>query len=85
MCLGLLNLTLRHKIILHSDITVLSLAYTHNTSPQIGEYISYNHSLLHNKPKQVLHKTLVNISTIWTLVKTYGVAITPYVGCGWWG
>ena len=85
MCLGLLNLTLRHKIILHSDITILSLAYTHNTSPQIGEYISYNHSLLHNKPKQVLHKTLVNISTIWTLVKTYGVAITPYVGCGWWG
>ena len=85
MCLGLLNLTLRHKIILHSDITVLSLAYTHNTSPQIGEYISYNHSLLHNKPKQVLHKTLVNISTIWTLVKTYEVAITPYVGCGWWG
>lgn len=79
MCLGFLNLTLRHKIILH---TILPLAYTHNTSPQNGEYISYNHSLLHNKPKQVLHKTLVNISAIWTLVETYGVAITPYVGCG---
>ena len=57
--------------------TDLPLAYTHNTPPQVGEYISYNPSLLHNKPKQVLYKALVNISAIWTLAKTYEVAIRP--------
>ena len=41
------------------------LAYTHNTPPRGGEYISYNPSLLHNKPKP-LHKALVKISAIWT-------------------
>ena len=37
---------------------------THNTPPQAGEYISYNPSLLYNKPKRVLYKVLVNISAI---------------------
>lgn len=52
--------------------------YTHNTPPQVGEYISYNPSLLHNKRKQVLHKALENISAIWPLIETYYCNMTIY-------
>ena len=73
--LGFDKSTPTHKILfiykVH-DITVLPLLLI-----TLLEYISYNPSLLHNKPKRVLHKALVNISAIWTLVETYGVTITP--------
>ena len=79
--MGLLKLTPTYNILLiYIGIHwVYSFApsYTQNTPPQVGEYISYNPSLLHNKPKRVLHKVLVNILAIWTLVETYGIAIIP--------
>ena len=61
----------------YNDITVFPVTYINNSPPSAREYISYNLSLLHNKAKWASHKNLVNISTIWTLVETDGVAITP--------